>query len=464
MSKEDDKKFSRDDQREPPAKHDEDVSPTIEVDAAGDARAAEPEPAEAHATESGPVKPDAAEAEPAPGATLEPAAEVKPEPAAGVRPEPAAEVKPEPAAAAAASATAGAGRSSTGAGMDAPPPGGGGRNAAVSRARRPWQLALAVLVVVVILLLLGLGLGVQRLNQQSAELDALSGRLEQLRDENDTAIRSALGQREQAVDALGERVDQNDRAVQGVLAELNQQQRSDAREWTYAEVEYLLRIANQRLGLERDVAGAQSLLETADRRLAEVDNPAFLPVRREIGSEIAALDSVPRLDREGIYLQLAAAQQQFDRLPLAQETKALAARVDDDAIYSGGWREQLSRLGTQLKDLVTIRRHDEPLEALITPEQEGYLRQNVRMLLEQAQLGLIREQPEIYRTSLDEASRLVRLYYLTDDTGVASALDRLSQLSSQQVRPELPDISGSLERLREILSRRGGPADADQGA
>ena len=57
----------------------------------------------------------------------------------------------------------------------------------------------------------------------------------------------------------------------------------------FSEVEYLLRLANQRLQLERDVEGAAALLRTADARLEEANNPALVPVRRAIAEELAAL-------------------------------------------------------------------------------------------------------------------------------------------------------------------------------
>ncbi|WP_246116477.1 MULTISPECIES: uroporphyrinogen-III C-methyltransferase [Cobetia] len=243
-------------------------------------------------------------------------------------------------------------------------------------------------------------------------------------------------------------------ALNKVLEELSKSQQTDARDWHYAEAEYLLRLANQRLQLERDVNGADALLENADARIAAANNPALLPVRKAIQSELASLDSVPRVDRSGIYLALLAEQEQLARLPLKQDVAEIAAKVENESVPTGGWQKQLARFGNELKGLVTVRRHDEALEALITPEQESYLRQNVRLVLEQAQLALLKEEPELYQAAIEKAVTLVNGYYDTKVDGVKNAVAKLEELKGKTIRPELPDISASLGTLRELIERR----------
>lgn len=343
------------------------------------------------------------------------------------------------------------------AGQGTPPPGGestspsrggngGGRGLAI--------LALVIAVIVAIVMALGLGYGWKRLQAQQAEL-ASAG------EENAQAIatlRDRLDQREQAMAALRDDFQAYrqtlDANLDKVLAELAEEQDADPREWLYAEAEYLLRLANQRLRLERDVQGAQSLLEAADARLAEADNPALIPVRRAIQSELAALDSVPGVDRTGLYLALMAQQEQLATLPLKQDVEEIAAQSDDQAPLEGGWREQLAQLGGELKDLVVVRHHDEALEALMTPEQESYLRQNVRLLLEQAQLALLKAEPRLYHASLGKAITLVERYYDTQNEAVKASLERLRSLHDKTIRPELPDISASLQRLKDFIEKR----------
>lgn len=255
-----------------------------------------------------------------------------------------------------------------------------------------------------------------------------------------------------------------DEALDQVLAELSREQEADPREWLHAEAAYLLRLANQRLQLERDVEGAAALLRTADARLNEADNPALLSIRRAIASELAILDGVPQVDRTGLYLALDAQQQRIAQLPLSRELEEIPARSGIEEAPTGRWQEQLSRFGQELKDLVVIRHHDEALEGLIAPEQESYLRQSARLLLEQAQLALLKEEQGLYEASLDKTLVLIDSYYDTESSEVQAVVERLQELKGANIQPELPDISGSQQALAEFIERRFGARDEGDDA
>ncbi|GHC34567.1 hypothetical protein GCM10008094_29420 [Aidingimonas halophila] len=305
----------------------------------------------------------------------------------------------------------------------------------------------------------------QRLAQMDANAEAISEletRLEESNSERQSEMDEALSSLRNDFDDYRSEMNST---LDDVLEDLSSEQDTDEREWLHAEAAYLLRLANQRLQLERDAEGAAALLRTADERLREADNPALTPVRREIASELAELESVPKVDRTGLYLSLNAQQEQLAGLPLKQDVEAQTVEGEDGQGPTGGWQEQLAHFGAELKDLVTVRRHDQALEALISPEQESYLRQNVRLLIEQAQLALLKEEEALYEASLEKAINLVETYYDTERDGVQSVLDRLASLREEAVRPELPDISGSQQALSSFIERRfenDGDREADE--
>lgn len=366
-----------------------------------------------------------------------------------------------------------AGKKSGKSGPATPPAGGaatppGGTPPTAGKRGNGAKLGLLALVLVILLAIavaIAGYLGWQKIQQQQTQLSQVGsnsttldqleskvGELDQNRQQNLRMMRGEFDQYRQNLD----------NTLDKVLKELAQQQQADPREWLHAEAEYLLRLANQRLQLERDVEGAKALLNAADARLREADNPALVPIRRAIQSELASLDSVPVIDRTGLYLALMAQQEQLARLPLKQDIEEIAAG-EGDTKPTGGWRQQLATLGSELKDLVTVRRHDQPLEALITPQQESYLRQNVRLLLEQAQLALLKSEPKLYQASLDKAIELVEGYYATDNDGVANSIDKLKSLRDNEVRPELPDISESSQLLKRFIEQRFGNGSESQG-
>jgi uroporphyrin-3 C-methyltransferase len=307
---------------------------------------------------------------------------------------------------------------------------------------------------------------IDQLDSRLGQLDSRLGQIDSRLVELSSQLDDRGQQRSQAVQALQsdmqELQDRLDQRLDSVMQSLAEQQQADPGEWTFAEIEYLLRIANQRLQLERDVSGARALLETADERLSGIDNPALTPVRRAIQSELGELGSVPDVDRTGLYLSLMSLQSQLAKLPLEQDIQQIAAQGNDTSTVEGGWQQQLSRFGQELKELVVVRKHDQALEALMSPQQESYLRQNVRLQLEQAQLAVLQAKPELYQASLEKATTLVKNYYDTDSESVTQALDKLESLTGRTIRPELPDISDSLQELRDFMARRqdGGGNDA----
>lgn len=365
-------------------------------------------------------------------------------------------------------------RSGGGKAGNAPTAAGGGNDG-----RRKGSKSGALALVLVVVLALAVGFFAQRMWQR---VDAQQQRLVELESRADgAATQDALAELEArleegesernaelnaALDELEERFNDYRGEIDGtldrVLDELSSEQEPDAREWLHAEAAYLLRLASQRLQLERDVEGAIALLETADERLSEADNPALLSVRRSIASEIAILEGVPQVDRSGIYLALNAQQERLAQLPLSRELEEIPARSGMEEAPSGGWQQQLSRFGEELKDLVVIRHHDQALESLISPEQESYLRQSVRLVLEQAQLALLKEEQDLYEASLDKALTLIDGYYATEREEVQAVIDRLEALEKEAIRPELPDISGSHEALETFIDRRFGSRD-EQG-
>lgn len=340
---------------------------------------------------------------------------------------------------------------------------GGGK----SGGSKSGGLAIALVIILAIALAFIAWQGWLRLESQQQRLDEvaqqaegsasqqavsdLESRLDSGEAERDEALQSTLGDLRDEFDSYRSDVDET---LGQVLDQLSQEQDTDERDWLHAEAAYLLRLANQRLQLEGDVDGAAALLRTADARLVDADNPALTPVRAAIANELAALDAVPQVDRTGLYLALNAQQERISSLRLSQEIEEQAVTSSIEQPPTGTFQRQLARFGEELKDLVVVRHHDEALEALITPEQESYLRQSLRLVLEQTQLALLNEEKELYDASIDKALQLLNDYYDTTREETQSVITRLQELKEAEVKPELPDISASQQELARFIDNR----------
>ncbi|MGH1372315.1 MAG: uroporphyrinogen-III C-methyltransferase [Cellvibrionaceae bacterium] len=272
---------------------------------------------------------------------------------------------------------------------------------------------------------------------------------------------------QQSLAGLEQRIEQHSRR----LRSLSTTTRDD---WLLAEAEYLLRLASQRLQMERGTKGALALLQAADQILLELDDAELFAVRDKLQRDIAALKLAPSIDRSGLYLQLSSWADEIVALPdvpsiaepvdtpsptesptesivTSDVTSDVTAEVAEQSIWSA-LKANFSAAMQQLNDQVRIRHHDQPLEPLLPPDGAHYLRQNMRFNLEQAQLAMLREESEIYQQSLEKSEQLLRRYFSNQDRALVIA-DELAVLKTKNVVVELPNINGSLSALQEFIQR-----------
>ena len=278
---------------------------------------------------------------------------------------------------------------------------------------------------------------VQALQQQ------FDGLQPQLREQHQAAAQQAA--RLQALEAqLGEQ-----------RSELVKLSGGDQDSWLLAEVEYLLRLANQRLIMARDTVSARGLLQSADTILRQLDDVALHPVRRAVAADMAALRALPEIDTEGLYLRLSALADQVSGLVIFALPEREAAPT---VPQQDGWQQRL-RQGYEealytLSRYVTIRRREMPFEALVDPQWEALLRQNLVMLLQQAQVALLSGNQPLYQASLTRARHWLVEYYLAEEAAAAALARELDDLAAQTIAVEMPDISSSLHALDVVMAQR----------
>lgn len=234
-------------------------------------------------------------------------------------------------------------------------------------------------------------------------------------------------------------------------------------EWLLAEAEQLLVIANHRLQLARDARSALNALRAADGQLNLIANPNLLPVRRELAREITLLESLEKTDVTGLTLKLASLAEGVERLPLALEARMRAPEGADKAAPAptpapdAGWRTAAQRMGRDILGLVRIRENLEVQKPLLPPEQQYFLRENLRLMLYGAQLALLQANVTVYQQNLRSALRLLKEYFDVNTQVVAAMSGELEGQLKMKLVTAPPDISASLEALRQVAGRRAAP-------
>lgn len=303
-----------------------------------------------------------------------------------------------------------------------------------------------------------------RLDQLQSGRDQLAGRvesqggsIEQLREQLSRSERAAEQERE---------------ALTQAMRQLRTRLSQDRTQWTLAEVEYLLTVANQSLRLQGSVGTAIAALEAADQRLAQMADPALIPVRNAIAQELQRLRAVPQADTAGIAARIGGLIRGVDELPLPGQARSFdggSGAEASDATRPDGWsdwRGWLSAIWGEIRGLFEIKRADEVGRPMLSPEQQYFLRQNLRLKLETARTALLEEEPAVYRDALNEAARWVSEYFQTGAGATSAFAQTLDELARVELTPSLPDISGSLRTLRRTMDEldRGARGAAESSA
>jgi uroporphyrin-3 C-methyltransferase len=228
---------------------------------------------------------------------------------------------------------------------------------------------------------------------------------------------------------------------------------TDRDDWLLAEAEYLMRLANQRLLMGKEVKGALELLTAADSIVKELDDTGLYPVRQALSENMSALRAAGSLDIEGLYLQLDAAAKQAAKLRLI-DMSGLDVVMPEIA-PAETWQQRLE-FGFQaawhtLSQYIQINRRDEIYKPLLAPEYEAAVKQNIQLMFEQAQMASLSGKQRLYEKSLDKVIVWLHRYYTLDKSKVDTLIGSVALLSKQKVEISLPDISSSLRSLKSYM-------------
>ncbi|MBK8164089.1 MAG: uroporphyrinogen-III C-methyltransferase [Gammaproteobacteria bacterium] len=285
-------------------------------------------------------------------------------------------------------------------------------------------------------------------------------------DDLDAALQSASRRQDELTARLA-RVESDIPGVATELTEIEDLLRREAlRRVEPADIERLLRMANDSLQLAGDIDTALLALRNADRRLQALGDPLFAEVRRRLAREITSLEAVPRPDVAGMAYALAGLQGELGALLLRQEAPepADAAERERSDTDVPQWRVVARDIWASLKSLVVVRRREGGEPPLIAPGEQIFLTQNLYLKLESARVALLARDDRNFHASLSAARAWLDKYYDGGNAAVAAVAARLSEMDQVNIAPGLPDVSGSLDALHAALERRRAPGREDGGA
>ena len=313
--------------------------------------------------------------------------------------------------------------------------------------KRPsFALLLALLA------LAGAGGGLLYQRAQEAQMRAqLGGRLAQFQNamrQTQAAAQAAAGQ-VQALDGRVAALERQQAAAQAQQVALQGLQRDllrDRQEWKLAEIEHMLYAANDQLQTTGNVRGAILTLEIADQRLAQQKAPRLIRLRAAVSQDLATLRGVAQPDIPVASLQLSQLAQEVSAWPLVSNASRWAAPAQADSAPAS----VLDRLLADFRQLVQIHRLGAAQPALLTPQQGQYLRDNLRLRLLSARLGLLSRDQAGFRQDVGAALTLTQRYFNGRNAAVAGGLQTLRRLARLNVAPPIPALNATLGALQAL--------------
>lgn len=249
---------------------------------------------------------------------------------------------------------------------------------------------------------------------------------------------------------------QNQRAA---LESLYQDLSGSRDETVLAEVEQLLLIAGQQLQLSANVKAALIAMQQADDRLKRMDRTALNGLRKTINRDIDKLRTLPAVNIQDIKFRLDNLIAEADTLPLIQDITAVpqgkTAAPATPTREGGAWRMLMHEIWDDMKHLVRIENMQKRELPLLSPTQTFFLRENLKLRLLSARLGLLSRDEKSFKHDLQSVQEWITHYFDTKSTGGALAITTLQKLRESNINIELPDISASLEATRNYRSSLG---------
>jgi len=231
--------------------------------------------------------------------------------------------------------------------------------------------------------------------------------------------------------------------------------------WVLDEVEYHIRLAIINLQFNHDPKTALSLLQIADQRLKALADPALNNLRQNIATDISQLKAIELVDEEGLLARLNAITSQFKSLPMIPAKEIKKELFEKQAgsetkleKLNRQWQKALRETWRELQTLITVRHLDKPIAPLLNDEERVIVFENMILQVQQAKLALLQGKADLYESSLQAIAADIKHYFAANTAVTKSILAEIEKLKSQNIKPELPDITGLLKELNKIKEKQ----------
>lgn len=288
----------------------------------------------------------------------------------------------------------------------------------------------------------------EQLRLQQQTISQLEQNLRQF-DETNDASRSELNAR---VQQLLQQSAQAEEVSQKAMEMISRNQRG----WILAEMDYLLRVAHQRIEIAGDVKGAIAALRGADNRIAQLGDIRLMKIRKQLAQDIGVLNAIHQVDVNGIALAIDQVVMHLNELPFKSVVEEVQAQLKDETpppVGPGQEKGFLDSVVDTVKQIGDIKVHPRSIEAASTSGQQKEIEQVLRTLLLSSRLAVLRHDQLQFQHDVQKSIELLNTYYNIKDNRVAQLLKDLQSYTELQLMPELPELTTAWDMLQQEIKR-----------
>ena len=248
------------------------------------------------------------------------------------------------------------------------------------------------------------------------------------------------------------------------LEELMQSLSRSRDENMVVDIESSLRLAQQQATLTGSAEPLLSALKTADQRISRAAQPRLTPLQRAINRDIDRIKAAAITDTPALLSRLDDLVRLVDDLPTIYAVGQMPSGGSIRSTPSPAeparawWANSLVRSWEIVRDearkLVRVSRIDQPEAALLAPEQSFFLRENLKLKLLNARLGVLARQTDSARADLVAATAALNKYFDPASRKTQNAATLLQQATGQLKSIELPRIDDTLAALATAAAGR----------
>ena len=218
------------------------------------------------------------------------------------------------------------------------------------------------------------------------------------------------------------------------------------------DMESALALAQQQAQLTGSMEPVVLTLQAVDLRLARAAQPRLARVQRAVAKDLARLKSMALVDTPALLVKMDELALLIDEIPLANAPppkvldKPKLARTPTEAVVQWGER-LLQSVQTELKELVRVSRINDPQAVLLSPEQSFFVRENLKLRVLNARLGLLARQVDAVRSDLKLTAATIGRYFDPGARNTQTALALVKQMQTEFGTFEQPRVDETLAAL-----------------